>query len=530
MRNTGATIATLTITLATLLIVSAAALPVLTVNNPQSYANYQLNATVRAFESCAATPSNYSGVACGNPNFQGPSLVTVTDDGQCYSASDQACQFSPKNVTISVGGFVGWQNLGRLNHTVTSDSPSFPFNIFLRPSSTFNTAGTFSNGQTFNEAGTFTYHCIFHPWLTGAVMVSQPLAPPPKIQVFNVSGPVSWTVVGLDTTNAILSINHQIRVYNATTAPQKLLFSESGVIEDSIDLATRVESADLTRVLYSIPYLYTYAYGYGSGYGGPLNLQTGGAQLTGQIGTPVGPGIAYYYPYFYTPPKVHTLWWVNGPLSLGATVEVLILTGSVRGSETLNLGGSLSSRDAWMVGSQFKEQYSQPQPQIPPGSPYPSYFVSNQSIATSEQFDYGKQSDLLFKSSDTIKQFNQFNTIYPPGSSLFGGGVSVVGIFPVGGGPRLTETVTVTRTQETSVSIALNLVSTNINLVRNASPPSGGSTSTAQAAIMPMIYTATGIVATVLVGGTVWLALRARRKTQVQTSSKPQIPSAHVKP
>jgi len=536
LKNTGRTGVTATIVLAGILIGSAAAQPVLTVTNPQSYANYQLNAMIRTFQSCSATPSEYSGVVCGTPTFPRSAFITVGDDGQCSSPSDQNCQFSPSNVTINLGGFVQWQNSGRLNHTVTFDSPTFPVNFVLRPNS--------SNAQSFSKAGTFKYHDSFYTWLTGTVQVVEPLAPPPKTQLFNLTGPVSWTLVGLNGGTAILTINHQLKLYNVTSevsckafgvCPQKLLFSESGVVEDLIALRTRIESIGITNIILNIPYLYQYIYGYGYGYVGPYGAYSPPPQLSGpspgQLASNPTPAIISYYPspigYFYPPPKVYTAWWVNGSLTLGSIVEVQNLIGSVRASETLNLGGNLGSKDAWMVESQNKQQFSQPPPQIPPGSTSPQYFISNQSSSTSQKYDYGKQSDLMFKYSDSIDQFSENDVVCPTGSS-FNGGYCYNGfpIFPVGcpplcgGSNTLDEKVTVTRTQDRSTSLTLVLGATNISLGSNASPTSSPtSTSPLQSALVPMVYTATGIAATALVGAAVWLALRARKKGQVLDST-----------
>ena len=515
MKKTSSTIGSFTIVVAVLLIGSAAALPVLTVTSPQSRANYQLNATVRTLQNCTASPSEYGGQACGNVNSQ--AFVTVTDDGQCALTSDQNCRFSPGNVSINVGGFVQWRNAGNLNHTIVSDQSSPSFSLFLRPNWTLE--------QSFSTAGTFKYHDSLYPWMNGTVVVGEPVAPPPKLQFFNVSGPVGWTVQGLDGEKALLSISHQLKLYNASASPQRLLFSESGVVEDSIVLATREESIDISRILLSVPYLYYYIYGYSYPviYSGQSGISTSGSALVSppQTGVSIGP----YYPYFYQPPKTFTAWWVNGPLSLGTTVQVQSLTGSVRGSESLNLGGGLGSRDAWIVGSQFSEQYGQTPPPSTPGL-YPTYFVANQSIASSEQLDYGKQSDLLFKSSDSSDQFSQTSTVFPPGSILNGYGYYFGGF---SAGTPLDETVTVTRTQDANLSITLNLLSTNFNLGRDTIPPSGqGSNNLLQGAMLPVL-TATGIAAAAMVGGAVWLIRRSQKRGSIQLETlappSPQTPS-----
>jgi plastocyanin len=78
------------------------------------------------------------------------------------SVEIQNMMFSPKTLTIKKGNSVTWTNSDTISHTVTSDTGAFE-------------SGTMTNGKTFsftfNEAGTFTYHCNFHPNMTGTIVV-----------------------------------------------------------------------------------------------------------------------------------------------------------------------------------------------------------------------------------------------------------------------------------------------------------------------------------------------------------------------
>jgi len=509
--------------MAGLLVTSASALPVLHINL-RSNANYSLTALVHTTQSCYAIPANFSGIACQN-SPSAPVFIQVQDDGHCTIPNDAACLFYPNAATVSIGQLVVWQNEGKLNHTVTSDSSQYPVNLFLRaPTNSsifiFNPPASYA----FASPGTFSYHDSNYAWMKGTITVNSIPAPPSVVRDFTATGPVNWTIVGLDQENALLSIAHHVDVYNTTSNTHTLLASESGVFEDSINLSTRVESADLTRILSSLPY--AYGYGYGGGYPpSPPTLFSGSATI-------------YPIPY-HTPPEVYTVWWVNGPLCLGSTVEVLTATGSVRGSQTIDLGTSLGSKDAWVVGSQFKEQFNQPPPVIPPNQNYPEYFIANNTVATSLQLDYGKASDLLLTTSDKLDQSYQFGYIYPTGSILGGGGF-FPGPFPVfgGGGITLNQPVTVLRTQQTSITLTLNLGSTNIDLNNNATAPSNANTAPTntnpspgtstnaqptnnlQNSLTPMLYTIAGIVVTSLIGGALWLF----RRTRVSNQVLPQIP------
>lgn len=81
--------------------------------------------------------------------------------------------FSPRSVTISVGGTVTWSNKDDMPHNVTSTSGAFRSPIFNR-------GGTYK--QTFAKPGTYPYLCTLHSGMSGTVVVVDKTgsAPPPK--------------------------------------------------------------------------------------------------------------------------------------------------------------------------------------------------------------------------------------------------------------------------------------------------------------------------------------------------------------
>jgi len=72
--------------------------------------------------------------------------------------------FTPGTITIVLGvnSTVVWTNNDTQPHTVTADGGSFDSG-YLASGATF----TYS----FGAAGTYTYHCTYHPWMTGTVIV-----------------------------------------------------------------------------------------------------------------------------------------------------------------------------------------------------------------------------------------------------------------------------------------------------------------------------------------------------------------------
>jgi len=77
--------------------------------------------------------------------------------------------FSPGKITVVIGinNSVIFQNLDSVNHTVTALDGSFNSGP-IAPGKTWN--------YTFTTAGSYTYHCLYHPWMQGVVVVKQSVA------------------------------------------------------------------------------------------------------------------------------------------------------------------------------------------------------------------------------------------------------------------------------------------------------------------------------------------------------------------
>ncbi len=80
------------------------------------------------------------------------------------ASTNEALGFSPKTITVVLGknNTVTWTNEDYAIHTVTSNTGLFDSGN-VDPSTTF----TF----TFSAPGTYDYHCSYHPWMTGTVIV-----------------------------------------------------------------------------------------------------------------------------------------------------------------------------------------------------------------------------------------------------------------------------------------------------------------------------------------------------------------------
>lgn len=108
--------------------------------------------------------------------------------------------YTPPVTPIHVGDTVTWENTDNEIHTVTSGKGSgrigFTENNFGTPDGYFN-SGSFKPGQswsfTFNKTGTFYYFCTIHPWMEGAVIVSNAI---PENPVNSYGIPITkWPIV-----------------------------------------------------------------------------------------------------------------------------------------------------------------------------------------------------------------------------------------------------------------------------------------------------------------------------------------------
>lgn len=76
----------------------------------------------------------------------------------------QQWTYDPADITVSQGATVTWTNTGAVAHTVTSDDGASFDSGNLDPQASFS--------FTADTPGTFSYHCAFHPWMTGTLTVT----------------------------------------------------------------------------------------------------------------------------------------------------------------------------------------------------------------------------------------------------------------------------------------------------------------------------------------------------------------------
>ncbi len=92
----------------------------------------------------------------------GPQTVTVNIPSG--TGSNQALNYSPHTFTLVIGvnNTVNFVNQDSVTHTVTANGGSFNSGD-IAAGSTWN--------HTFSTAGTYSFHCVYHTWMTGTIVV-----------------------------------------------------------------------------------------------------------------------------------------------------------------------------------------------------------------------------------------------------------------------------------------------------------------------------------------------------------------------
>jgi hypothetical protein len=395
-----------------------------------------------------------------------------------------------------------WFNYGSLPHTVTLCPTTIcstnKQGLQLFDSGPIAHYGSYS--VTFTTPGNYAYYDTLNPILRGNLFVSSNGPVPTPVSssftpTISLGGWVNWTVTGLDNSVAVLNFSHQVSIIASSGPFSFTPVTETGSFSQSINLATRVESAGtatsvilgiIQKMLAYYPgYSGYYGYGYSSGLGQLLSSQK----------------------------EVYTFWWVNGPLTNGQPVEILTGYAGVMGSETVNLGPG-NNRNAWIVESELSQSLSTTSPPV-----ITSGGSSDSSFKLDLRFDYGQASDLLLKSSAVVSVTSAQTQLYNPGDYLCGPS----GCFPV------SDHVTVTHHTSVSVPVTLQLKSTSLALSKRDPQATGnGLASLASTLFSPMalwIYAGVGIVGAGAAVTATWL-LRRHGRMRVPLAQPGPLPDA----
>ncbi|MCX6520160.1 MAG: cupredoxin domain-containing protein [Actinobacteria bacterium] len=104
------------------------------------------------------------GTATGTITVDGATADPAADQGLSASVDIIDLDYSPREVTVTVGGTVTWDNTGAAPHTVTEQDSAWTSEL-LQPGDRYT--------RTFEETGTFSYYCTLHPGMVGTVIVAE---------------------------------------------------------------------------------------------------------------------------------------------------------------------------------------------------------------------------------------------------------------------------------------------------------------------------------------------------------------------
>jgi plastocyanin len=96
------------------------------------------------------------------PTASGPQATVHITGG-----ASTAYQFSPASITIKVGTTVAWINGTDVPHSASSDPGSA---VTWDSGAILPSGGTYS--FTFTQMGTFPYHCTYHSYMHGTIIVT----------------------------------------------------------------------------------------------------------------------------------------------------------------------------------------------------------------------------------------------------------------------------------------------------------------------------------------------------------------------
>lgn len=108
----------------------------------------------------------------------GDACVTIVDGASSpytgYSGTaTRLYGYSPGNITVVIGtnNTVVWSNDDVIFHTVTSNTLAFDSGCISSTTVKCSPASATTYQYTFTTPGVYVYHCSYHPWMEGVVVV-----------------------------------------------------------------------------------------------------------------------------------------------------------------------------------------------------------------------------------------------------------------------------------------------------------------------------------------------------------------------
>lgn len=121
------------------------------------------SATSSQHSTASAAHSTATASAASTTTASAATTTRSSAPGAAHTIKIQNFAYHAPTVTVKVGTRVTWTNFDSSNHTVTADNNSFDL-------------GNLNQGQSksmvFTKPGTYPYHCTYHPFMHGTVIVT----------------------------------------------------------------------------------------------------------------------------------------------------------------------------------------------------------------------------------------------------------------------------------------------------------------------------------------------------------------------
>lgn len=109
----------------------------------------------------STTASSVASSSSSSNSSSGSNNTVVIPEGASTKGTLDV-YYVPKDITVSNGSTITWQNNDITAHTSTARDGSFDTGLF---------GGGKSASVTVNGQGTVDYYCTVHPWMTGTVTI-----------------------------------------------------------------------------------------------------------------------------------------------------------------------------------------------------------------------------------------------------------------------------------------------------------------------------------------------------------------------
>jgi hypothetical protein len=186
------------------------------------------------------------------------------------------------------------------------------------------------------------------------------------------NGTIGWTVTSVNSTTTVLNVTRDLTTYFGNhTFTNTGSFSESIFANRTIDLMPFI-TPDIDQAVQLAQ----------------SDLATAVPGVSNWTST-----MSMVSPAIWFRPQIYTMWWVNGPLNLNDTVEVLTFPTNVTSSSSIDLG-TLGTWSAWNLTYNL--------PSFVEDSPMASAIPVGDNFHSFYSFNYGQESDLLLSTSADI--------------------------------------------------------------------------------------------------------------------------------